>query len=376
METIDAEITRLLEDRNAKGNLRLLRTPDSSLTDFSSNDYLGLARSEQLQKIIHEEFVKNKLSNGSTGSRLLTGNSRYAEELESKLQQIFRAEGCLLFTSGYAANIGVLSSLPKKGDTVLYDEKVHASLKDGVRLSLAARYPFHHNDIEDLESKLRRSKGRKFVVVESIYSMDGDECPLPDLIRLKNKYDFEIVVDEAHSTGVVGSVGEGMCVTSQLHEEITVRIYTFGKALGSHGACVASSGSIKQYLTNFSRPFIYSTALSPHTLVSISEGFNYIAKNPDLGTGLRMKSRKYLENIHPSLRTASRSAIQTVILPGNENCKRGSKDLQQKGFDVRPILSPTVAKGAERLRICLHSYNTDTEIANLTRALNELAGKS
>lgn len=376
MENIDAEIIRLLNERRAKGNLRVMRMPEPALTDFSSNDYLGLARSEELQKSIYEQVLKNNLSNGSTGSRLLTGNSSYAEELESKLKQIFKSESCLLFTSGYSANIGILSSLPKKADTVLYDEKVHASLKDGVRLSLATRYPFRHNDIEDLEGKLRRSTGRKFVVVESIYSMDGDECPLPDLIRLKNKYDFEIIVDEAHSTGIIGSYGEGLCVTSQLHEEITLRIYTFGKALGSHGACVAASEAIKQYLTNFCRAFIYTTALPPHTLVSIAEGFDYIANHSDLGTSLRLKSRKYLENIHPSLRTSSRSAIQTVIIPGNENCKQASEVLKQKGFDVRPILSPTVPNGSERLRICLHSYNTDSEIVNLTRALNELAQKS
>jgi 8-amino-7-oxononanoate synthase len=372
MESLEQEIIRKLEERSANNSLRALTKTDHSLIDFSSNDYLGLSRNQELQQKIHQQVIDRKLGNGSTGSRLLTGNFSYAEEVEAKLQNIFKAEACLFFNSGYAANLGVLSSLPKKDDTIIYDERSHASIKDGIRLSMATRHPFKHNDLHDLEGKIQRAHGRIFVVVESIYSMDGDECPLPDLIRLKNKYDFEIIVDEAHSTGVVGNHGEGLCVSSQIHDEITIRIYTFGKALGAHGACVATSEAIKQYLINFSRPFIYSTALPPHTIASIDEGFSFIKNHTELAAGLHARSRKYLEQSHQYFRSGSRSAIQTIIIPGNAECKKASVQLRLKGFDVRPILYPTVPRDSERLRICLHSFNSDTEIINLVKEIHNI----
>jgi 8-amino-7-oxononanoate synthase len=367
MPTLDEELNNTLSERKRLDSFRSLRTPDSKLVDFSSNDYLGLSRSKELQQRIHERTSVLGLPGGATGSRLLTGNNLLTEETEQYLASLFRAESCLIFNSGYNANVGVLSSIPRKGDTILYDEKSHASIKDGVRLSLATRHPFKHNDLSDLESKLKKSAGRVYVVVESIYSMDGDECPIEALVSLKHHYNFDIIIDEAHSTGVMGEYGEGLSVSRGVHQQIAIRIYTFGKGLGTHGACVAGSNVVKDYLVNFSRPLIYSTALSPHTILSIREGFAYINEHRHLLTALRNNIRLY--NSLLKERSDSTSAIQTILLPGNSNCRKASAILFEAGFDVRPILSPTVPEGSERLRVCLHAFNTEEEIEQLAEEI-------
>jgi 8-amino-7-oxononanoate synthase len=375
MESLDSEAARILNERKQSGNLRSLTVSDPSKIDFSSNDYLGLARSTDLQSQIHTEISQRRLGNGATGSRLLTGNSAYTQELEEALARLFHGEACLIFNSGYAANTGILSALPKKSDTILYDELSHASIKDGIRLSLATRYPFRHNDLNDLENKITRSKGRIYVVAESVYSMNGDESPLEGFIELKKKYNFEIIIDEAHSTGIFGMHGEGLCVSKGFDEAITARVYTFGKALGSHGACVVTTQNLKNYLINFSRPLIYSTALSPHTIASIRCGFDFIRKNSELNGILKRKTELFIQKLRPENRSSSTGPIQTVIFTGNENCKNASRHLNQLGFDVRPIMAPTVPIGEERLRICIHSFNTDNDIVQLASAINELKSR-
>jgi 8-amino-7-oxononanoate synthase len=335
-----------------------------------SNDYLGLSRSSKLRELVSNKLTEFDFSNGATGSRLLSGNSTYTEEVEARLSKIFAAEASLIFNSGYTANLAVLSSLPQKGDTILYDELAHACIKDGARLSLASRHPFRHNDLHDLENKLQKAKGNKFIVVESIYSMDGDEAPLLDITTLADRYNATIILDEAHSTGAYGKLGSGFAVTQCLEDKIAVRIYTFGKAMGIHGACVTGSKNLKDYLINFARPFIYTTALSPHSVVAIDKAFQYLSVNEHLQNQLQQKISDFL-NLTSFIenRTMSRSAIQTIITPGNEQAKKLAEYLQQQGFDIRPILSPTVPKDKERLRICLHTFNTEEEIARLASTL-------
>jgi 8-amino-7-oxononanoate synthase len=292
------------------------------------------------------------------------------EEVEKALSKVFRSEASLIFNSGYAANLSVLSAIPQRGDTILYDSLAHSSLKDGARLSLATRHSFRHNDLPDLEQKLKSSKGKKFIVVESVYSMDGDECILDEVIRLAKDYDAFIVLDEAHSTGVRGPNGAGSSVEKNLHDKVDIRIYTFGKGMGVYGACVAGSQSLIQYLINFARPFIYTTALSQHEIASIQCAFEYLADNIGLQETLRNKIHLYLKGAgNLPNRTRSESAIQTIIIPGNDVVRKIAADLQSQGFDVRPILYPTVLKGTERLRICLHTHNSDDEIVSLTKAL-------
>lgn len=369
MGSLEEMLNIKLSQRKEEGLVRKListRLP----VDFFSNDYLGLARSKELADNIEALHQQLGVQNGSGGSRLLAGNSAFTEAIEKELSQIFKSEAALIFNSGYAANLSVLSSIPQKDDTILYDSLAHASLKDGARLSLARRYSFRHNDLEDLETKLKHSKGKIFVVVESIYSMDGDECPLPQIIALAEKYDATLILDEAHSTGVAGPKGAGLAVKHNLHEKIDIRIYTFGKGMGVHGACVAGADTLIRYLINFARPFIYTTALSQHQVASIHCAFAYLGSNMNLQAKLKNKIDLYLREAGSlANRTSSHSAIQTILCPGNENVRQLAIALQEKGFDVRPILSPTVPKGTERLRICLHTFNTDEEIHDLTQTL-------
>jgi 8-amino-7-oxononanoate synthase len=373
MAGLDDYLSIKLSKRQNEGLLRTLKHP-ASLADFCSNDYLGLARSQELMEMIQSAFRQLRpLRNGSTGSRLLSGNSAYHEEVEHKLAGIFRSDAALLFNSGYTANLAVFSSIPGKDDTILYDEFAHASIKDGARLSLAKKFSFFHNDLNDLEKKIRRSAGRIFIAVESIYSMDGDLCPLREIVRLAKTHDAFIILDEAHSTGVHGGSGSGIATELNIADQIAIRVYTFGKAMGIHGACVAGSEPLKQFMVNFARPLIYTTAPDNHDLVSIDCAFAYLSAHLELQKQLAMQIklfRRHAEGV-PGI-SGSESSIQTAIIPGNESVKKAAHALQTKGFDIRPILSPTVPRGRERLRICLHTFNTEQEIVELAAALAEL----
>jgi 8-amino-7-oxononanoate synthase len=369
MSSFDRALAAKLLKRKEDGLLRTLKV-SSNLVDFCSNDYLGLARSPELRDLISEKLSEFEPGNGATGSRLLSGNSAYTEEVEDILSRIFNAESALIFNSGYTANLAVLSSIPQKGDTVLYDELAHACIKDGARLSLALRHPFRHNDLHDLENKLRKATGKKIIAIESIYSMDGDAAPLSEITILAEKYEAVVIVDEAHGTGVYGRSGSGLTVANHVEKKIDIRIYTFGKAMGIHGACVTGSKMLTDYLINFARPFIYTTALPLHSIVAIEKAFQYLSLNEKLQDQLQQKISHFLKHTSfISNRTRSNSAIQTIITPGNQNAKETAAYLQQNGFDIRPILSPTVPKDKERLRICLHTFNTDEEIERLADAL-------
>lgn len=359
--------------RRDESNSRRVLPQTNALIDFCSNDYLGISRNTEVLNTVNEKFKNQHTSekNGATGSRLISGNYGIYEALEQKLSQIHRSEKTLIFNSGYNANLAVLSCLPQKGDTILYDELSHACIKDGARLSLAERFSFRHNDLEDLSRKLIKAKGRIFIVVESIYSMDGDVAPLTHIASLAKFYNATIIVDEAHSTGIWGKQGGGLVNELKLENEIIIRIHTYGKAMGCHGACVAAPAYVIDYLVNFARPFIYTTGLPLHSLLTIEAAYEHIGQHPELATALFKNIRLFRNLILKSIATTnSESAIQTVIVPGNENVKKLAESLQEKGFDVRPILSPTVKEGLERLRICLHNYNTEAEITSLAEAIN------
>jgi 8-amino-7-oxononanoate synthase len=365
-----------LEKRKQLNSFRAL-PKESTCIDFCSNDYLGLARSESLYNLIHETLAKLPHRNGATGSRLISGNSNYTEVLEHKLSGIFKSKSCLLFNSGYTANLAVLSSIPQKDDTIFYDELAHACIKDGARLSLATRHPFKHNDLNDLEAKLKRAKGNIFIAVESIYSMDGDECPLEELCSLAESYYASIILDEAHSTGLFTPSGSGLAVHKKVHSKIPIRIFTFGKAMGVHGACVAGSTELTQYLINFARPFIYTTAMPIHSLTSIACALDFIQNNPQLQHTLTNNIQFYqscINSIPNTNQTQSNSAIQTILITGNTRVKEVANALQEKGFDTKAILPPTVKENSERIRICLHSFNSNSEIDGLLQTLREVTG--
>lgn len=358
-----------LIQRGAENRLRSLKL-QSNLIDFCSNDYLGFSRSIELREQINAHILNSKDKLGSTGSRLVSGNSIQFEQLERYLAHYHDSEAALIFNSGYDANLALFSSVADRGDTILYDELSHASIRDGVRLSFAKSYSFKHNDLSDLAEKASRAKGNLFIAVESIYSMDGDAAPLCEISDIADRYCASLIIDEAHSTGVYGSKGQGLVFELGLQRKVFARLHTFGKAIGAHGAVVVGSKLLRDYLINFARPFIYSTALPPHSLIAIEKAYKFLEDDS-------LERNKLLENIKffteqavniEGMRTHS-SAIQVQIVAGNQNVKEKSSFLASKGFDVRPILSPTVAKGSERLRICLHSYNSKQEIAELLEAL-------
>ena len=371
MDDFHSRIEEKLKAQADKMLFRRLRVMPPNLRDFTSNDYLGMARSAALANRIGQRLTdRTPLENGSGGSRLLAGNSRFTEETEAYLATISKAESALIFNSGFMANVGVLSCLPQRGDTILYDEHAHASIKDGVRLSLADRFSFRHNDLDDLSRKLTRHKGIAYIVVESVYSMDGDESPLRDIVNLATDHNAIVILDEAHSTGTYGPRGGGLALSMGLQDRIPIRILTFGKAMGVHGACVCGSAPLRDFLINFSRPFIYTTALPSHSVASILCSFEYLGENEYLRDTLR--ERIALFRKHYKKETGSTSAIQPIRVPGNENARAAADYLQQRGFDVRPVLSPTVREGTERLRICLHAFNSENDIIELASELNRL----
>jgi 8-amino-7-oxononanoate synthase len=370
-------INKLFKKVEARKNENAFRslTLREGLTDFFSNDYLGFACDIELYKHIKsaEDRILTTYYNGSTGSRLLSGNSLLAEQTEKQLAFFFQAERALLFNSGYNANVGVLSSIPQKGDTIIYDELIHASLKDGARLSFAERISFRHNDTEDLERKIQKAKGDIFVVIESVYSMDGDQVPLKDIVAVCKKYKACIIVDEAHSTGTIGAEGKGLVIAEQLQDDVDIRIHTFGKAMGIHGACVTGSSLLIDYLINFSRSFIYTTAFSPHSFISVQESFLYLEQHPErismLHTNIQLFQSYVKDHVHY---IHSDSPIQVLKVKGNDRVKYIAEQIQKSGFDVRPIVSPTVKKGEERIRFCIHAFNTEKEIQELAVITKEL----
>jgi 8-amino-7-oxononanoate synthase len=361
-------LSQKLEERRAGGALRSLQTL-SGKTDLYSNDYLGLARSNILGEMIAADISSRHLPHGSTGSRLLSGNHPVFEETERIIAETHHGQAALIFNSGYDANTGLLSSVPARGEVILYDSLIHASLRDGVRLSLATAHSFPHNDMDRLEDRLRRLDRPAFVVVESVYSMDGDLAPLEIIASLCERYGARLIVDEAHATGVVGAGGEGLVQQLKLEDKCLARIHTFGKALGVHGAAVVGSNTLKQYLVNFARSFIYTTALPPSSVAAIAAAYRLFPSMHAERAHLDQLINGFRKAGLPFERTDSATPIQILVTPGNEKAKALEARLQQAGLGVRAILSPTVPKGKERLRIVLHSFNTSSELQVLLQQL-------
>lgn len=371
-EDIHRYIQSKLEQRKEENNFRALRLPQN-LTDFTSNDYLGLSRDEELKLAVLEEV--KQLPSGSTGSRLLSGNSAYAEELEIFLAQYHQSPAALLFNSGFDANYGLLSSLPYRGDTIIYDELVHASIHDGINNSKATGASFFHNDVTDLEEKLKTATGLKYVVVESLYSMDGDFAPLKEIAALCDKYNAGLVMDEAHATGLYGSKGEGRVLSEGIADKCLARIHTFGKTIGGNGAVVLCSEELKSFLINYCRPFIYSTALPYHSLAHIKCAYQILdtielkERREKLFSLVRLFREILGAGDKKFLLLSGESPVQSIIVSGNGAVKKFAEAIRNQGFDVRPILYPTVPVGKERIRICIHSFNTEKEVCKLAETI-------
>lgn len=377
MKRFPKQLTEKLAQRVQNSSLRSL-PHGNTLVDFSSNDYLGLARNEYLFDAIHEYLIENKIkSNGATGSRLLTGNHSLYTETERCIAAFHESESALLFNSGYDANVGFFSAVPQRNDVILYDELSHASIRDGIQMSHAKAYKFPHNDAEALEKLLQKftiTASTVYIVTESVFSMDGDTPPMESLALLSQEYGAYLVVDEAHALGVFGEKGEGIVQQLGLTSQVFARIITFGKGLGCHGAAVVSSSELTTYLVNFARSFIYTTGLSPHAVATIYKAYELLMTQQTEQHSLKEnithfnQTKKQL-GLQP-LFVYSKSAIQCAIISGNQRVKQLAEQLQHRGFDVKPILSPTVPEGQERLRFCIHSYNSKQEIDNVLQLLS------
>jgi len=372
MRKIESFLNSKLQERKDNLSIRNLAT-NLPPVDFCSNDYLGFAQSTELQQLVSSltQQLPN-YKNGSGGSRLLSGNTAYVEETEHFIAGFHGSASGLIFNSGYDANLGLLSSIPQRGDTIITDELVHASIIDGCRLSHATRYKFAHNDIHALESKLKAAKGNIFVVVESVYSMDGDTAPLIAISALCEQYGANLIVDEAHATGIFGDMGKGLVQQLNLSSKVFASIVTFGKAIGAHGAIVLGSQNLRHYLINFARSFIYTTAAPIHNIISVNAAYQLLSKTDHCIIHQKIALFRKLLKDKNIQALDSKSAIQGILFPSNEKAKQAATSLQQAGFDVRAILNPTVPLGKERLRICLHTFNTDEEITALVNHLNEL----
>ncbi len=365
------KLNRKISKRKEDESLRSLDN-ENNLIDFSSNDYLGFAKSEVIFDRTHQFLIENNLKqNGATGSRLLSGNHNLYTSVEKQLSEFHNSEASLIFNSGYDANIGFFSSVPQRGDIILYDELIHASIRDGINLSNAKAYKFQHNNLTHLDEVLNRVKNETaavYVVTESVFSMDGDSPDLVTMSHIIKKYaNVYFIVDEAHAVGVFN---KGLVQELNLENSVFARIITFGKALGCHGAAILGCKELHQYLVNFARSFIYTTGLSLHSIATVKFAYEELAKNQ-----AKEKLQKNISFFKQEVNRLdlnfieSNSAIHCCVISGNEKVKLIAKKLNNKGFDIKPILSPTVTKGEERLRFCLHSYNSIKEITNVLENL-------
>jgi 8-amino-7-oxononanoate synthase len=378
------KLTIKLQSRAENNSLRSLKTP-SNLVDFSSNDYLGFAKSEAVFDATHQFLVdQNNKQNGATGSRLLSGNHFLYTEVETVLANFHQSEAATIFNSGYDANIGFFSAVPQRGDIILYDEFIHASIRDGIQLSNAKPFKFKHNNLKELNSLLLRyseriSEPRQeiYVVTETVFSMDGDTPDLVKVSELCKKYNAFLIVDEAHAVGVFGKNGCGVIQELQIEKAIFARIITFGKGLGCHGAAILGSSQLQQYLVNFARSFIYTTGLSPHSLATVKTVYGALL----LDTKNQQKLQENIQHFTSEVKRLhldfikSNSAIHCCVISGTNKVKSISEKLQIKGFEVKAILAPTVKENQERLRFCLHSYNSKKEISEVLHLLSIFVSK-
>ena len=349
---MNERLKKRIQDRKNDGTLRQLSQFNSTI-DFFSNDYLGLSKAST------NEILDSK---GSTGSRLLSGNSVLAEQCEKQLAFFYESESTLVFNSGYDANIGLISAVALRGDTILYDEYIHASSRDGIRLSFANSISFKHNDIQDLKQKIQGLNGTIYVLVESLYSMDGDMAPLTAIQRICSEFSACLIVDEAHACGVFGKEGRGIAHAKVLHKDIFCRIVTFGKAYGYHGAALLVSSDLRDYLLNFCRSFIYTTALPDHSYNIIESRVKHAdiyEKQKSLQENIYL-FRNSLKNL--SFISEDNSPIQVIEFASKENLTNCIDAMAKLDIYTKPILPPTVPKGSFRIRLCFHSFNTKEEI--------------
>ena len=356
---------KALKDRKDRG---LYRTPTGREgVDFVSNDYLGLSSHPQIRKAMIKALEEGMPLSGRA-SRLLSGTSVWHEETESLLEKFISREGVLTFSSGYMAGVGVLQALARR-KVVFSDEMNHASLIDGISLSKSPCKIYPHNDLDVLENLLQKESGEKIIVTESLFSMEGDFAPLKNLSELALRYDALLVVDEAHATGIFGSRFAGF-VSDLREKDHIVTLHTGGKAFGGSGAFIGSSRRIKDYLINYCRSFIYTTAPPPGQMVQWKAVLQVLEKEPFRPMALREKAlnfRKALAGRFPVRETES--PIVPFLIAGTGKALETAEKLRREGRDIRAVRFPTVPKGKERLRIVLKYTHSPKQLTALKESL-------
>lgn len=356
------------------GRLRRLQPREG--IDFASNDYLALAEAPRLRKAV-VAAIESGTPIGAGGSRLLRGNCVEHERLEAEAMDFFGAESALYFGAGYSANFAALSTLPQRGDLIVMDELSHASMREGARASRAEIVETSHNDSTAVADAIRTwrikgGKGRPWVAVESIYSMDGDTAPLTELMDIADHNDGFLYIDEAHATGVFGPEGRGLSAAYEGRANV-VAVHTCGKALGASGALVMTTKLLRDFLVNRSRPFIFATAPSPLMAVAVAEALNILREEPVRRQRLHDLIALAGSKIRAQGWTPSGSQIIPYIVGHNERTMTLAAALQRRGFDVRGIRPPTVPVGSARLRISLTLNVTGTDVESMLAALQEEA---
>jgi 8-amino-7-oxononanoate synthase len=359
--------------RLGRGWIRLLDS-DKELLDFSSNDYLAL--SEHPEVIAASRKYLEMFGAGAGGARLMSGDLEINHLLEQEIAQLKSKDAALIFGSGYLANTGIIPALVGRGDLIITDRLSHASIYDGCLLSGARIIRFRHNDLDHIEQILQEKRDQFnscLVVVESIYSMDGDRCPLVELVDLKKRYDFRLMVDEAHATGLYGENGAGLIEEDKVSDGVDIAMGTFGKALGSYGAYAASSRELIDFLVNKARTFIYSTALPPAIVGATLAAVYLVKTEPQLRLDLHAKISFFKKQLRKNgcKDDLGPSQIIPVVIGASDRALAIAGELRKNGFYVKAVRPPTVPEGSARLRFSVTRYHREEDLKRCARQLAE-----
>lgn len=362
-----------LNDLASRGRLRSLR--GRAGIDFTSNDYLGLAESDELRRAASDAIARG-VPVGAGGSRLLRGNHPEHEALEAEAAAYFGAETALYFGGGFVANHAIFSTLPQRGDLVVHDELIHASVHEGLRSGRADRVAVAHNNIDAFDVAIARwraagGKGRPWISIESLYSMDGDSPDIAGLFAVADRHEAMVVIDEAHATGVLGPQGRGLAAPFEGRDNV-ITLHTCGKGLGTVGGFILAPRTIRDFLVNRARPFIFATAPSPLTAAITRSALEVSRTNPER----RERLAGLVQFASGELRrrcgiAPSGSQIIPVVIGADRAAVAVAASLQQRGFDIRAIRPPTVPEGTARLRIALTLNVDEAVVAELFEALAE-----
>lgn len=379
-------LLRTVDDLRFISSTKAIDNDGNEFLVFGTNNYLGLTHHPKVMEACQEASI---YGTGSTGSRLTTGASFEARELENNISEFKNTESTLIFNTGYMANLGVIYALTKENDVIFSDQLNHASIIDGTKISKASVRIYKHKDTSDLENLIKKelksnNKSNFYIVSDGVFSMDGDIAPLPELVRIANEYNCSLIIDDAHATGVIGKNGKGTVeyykgkTGIDLTESVDLQIGTLSKALASEGGYVSGKQVYIDYLINKSRPFIFSTALSPSTIASANAALNLLKEN----------SEEYLSNLNENTRLMrnllndaglnvvdGETPIIPIIIGPAELANRFSKKLEKEGILVSSIRPPSVPKGESRLRLTIIATHTREEIKSTANTIIKIANE-